>query len=140
MLSCFKTPLPSELIVYSIAPWVLDIFLRFGSIVKLRHCLNQVIEAILIMTDQFPFFQRSAKSLREVSIFKVSNSVLNDHDNLTSKQFSFRPEMSTGIAFAHFSDTVLNNLDKGSLTGAVFWDLTKACGTSEHRLLIQKKT
>ena len=63
---------------------------------------------------------------------------LNDHDILTPKQFGFRPKMSTEVALAHFPDTILNNMDKGSVTGAVFLDLTKAFDTVDHQQLIHK--
>ena len=46
--------------------------------------------------------------------------------------------MSTGVALAHFSDTILDNMDKGSVTGTVFLDLTKAFDTVDHQRLIHK--
>jgi len=51
---------------------------------------------------------------------------LNDHDILTPKQFGFRPKMSTGVALAHFPDTILDNIGKRSVAGAVFLNLIKA--------------
>jgi len=61
---------------------------------------------------------------------------LNDHDILTPKQFGCRPKMSTGVALAHFSDTILNNMDKGSVTGAVFLDLLQARLTLYNSLVL----
>ena len=60
------------------------------------------------------------------------------NDILTPKQFGFCPMKSTSLALAHFSDTVLDNMDKGSVTGAVFLDLAKACDTVDNRRLIHK--
>ena len=63
---------------------------------------------------------------------------LMDNDILTPKQFGFHPKMSTGVALAHFCDTVLDNVDEGSVTGAVFLDLAKAFDTVDHQRLILK--
>lgn len=60
------------------------------------------------------------------------------NDILTPKQFGFRPMKSTSVALAHFSDTVLDNMDKGSVTGSVFLDLAKAFDTVDNRRLILK--
>jgi len=46
--------------------------------------------------------------------------------------------MSTGITLTHFLDTVLDNMDKGLVTGAVFLDLIKAFDTVDHQRLIHK--
>ena len=39
---------------------------------------------------------------------------------------------------AHFTDRVLEKLDNGMLTGAVFLDLSKVFGTVDHSLLLTK--
>ena len=59
---------------------------------------------------------------------------------LTSKQFGVRPKLSTGTALAHFTDNILQNMDAGSFTGAVFLDLSKAFNTVDHPLLLQELT
>ena len=53
---------------------------------------------------------------------------LNDNKIITSKQFGFRPKLST----------ILLNMDSGRLTGAVFLDLSKAFDTVDHNLLLHK--
>ena len=63
---------------------------------------------------------------------------LMDNDILTPKQFAFRPMMSTSVALAHFSDTVLDNMDEGSVKGALFLDLAKAFDTVDDQRLILK--
>ena len=65
---------------------------------------------------------------------------LKNNGILTSKQFGFRPKLSTGTALAHFTDNILQNMDAGSFTGAVFLDLSKAFDTVDHPLLLQKLT
>ena len=63
---------------------------------------------------------------------------LKNNGILTSKQFGFRLKLSTGTALAHFTDNILQNMDAGSFTGAVFLDLSKAFDTVDHPLLLQK--
>ena len=63
---------------------------------------------------------------------------LEDNNILTSKQFGFRPKLSTVTALAHFSDSILQNLDQGKMTGAVFLDLSKAFDTVDHVILLDK--
>ena len=57
---------------------------------------------------------------------------------LTPKQFGFWPKLSTAIAVTYFTDAILDNLDKGSITGAVFLDLSEAFHTINHNRLIKK--
>ena len=63
---------------------------------------------------------------------------LTESNLLTTKQFGFRPKLSTEVALAHFTDRVLEKLDIGMLTGAVFLDLSKAFDTVDHSLLLTK--
>ena len=65
---------------------------------------------------------------------------LTDNGIITSKQFGFRPKLSTGTALAHFTDNILQNMDAGRFTGAVFLDLSKAFDMVDHQLLLQKLT
>ena len=48
---------------------------------------------------------------------------LSANELLTPNQFGFRPKLSTVTALAHFTDNILQSLDKGGFTGAVFLDL-----------------
>jgi len=51
--------------------------------------------------------------------------------------FGFRPTLSNVTALAHFTDNILQNMDTGRFTGAVFLDLSKSFDTVDH-LLLQK--
>ena len=54
------------------------------------------------------------------------------------RQFGFRPKLSTEDALTHFTDLVLENMDKSLVTGAVFLDLSKAFDTVDHLVLFSK--
>lgn len=64
---------------------------------------------------------------------------LNENKIITSKQFGFRPKLSTNIVLTHFTDNVLLNMDSGRLTRAVFLDLSKVLETVDHNLLLHKR-
>ena len=57
---------------------------------------------------------------------------------LSPKQFGFRPKLSMEIALTHFTDAILEQMDKGQLTGAVFLDLSKAFDTVDHTIIFSK--
>ena len=63
---------------------------------------------------------------------------LSENKIITSKQFGFRPKLSTNTALTHFTDNILLNMDSGRLTGAVSLDLSKAFDTVDHNLLLHK--
>ena len=57
---------------------------------------------------------------------------------LTQNQFGFREKLSTAVALAKFTDTILDNMEHGQLTGVAFLDLSKAFDTVNHSRLILK--
>ena len=74
----------------------------------------------------------------EMAVHNQLYYFLNDNKIITSKQFGFRPTLSTTTALTNFTDNVLLNMDSGSLTEAVFLDLSKAFETVDHNLLLHR--
>ena len=73
--------------------------------------------------------------LLEKAVYFQLNKFLAEQNLLTTKQFGFRPKLSTGTALAQFTDTLLDNMDTGCLTGAAFLDITKAFDTISDKIL-----
>ena len=57
---------------------------------------------------------------------------------LTPDQFGFRPGHSTQTCLIEVTDYLLQNMDDGMFTGAVFLDLKKAFDTVHHKMLLKK--
>ena len=65
-------------------------------------------------------------------------SYLEENKLLSQSQFGFRQKRSTPTDLITFTDQILESMDKGYVTGAVFLDLRKAFDTIDHLLLINK--
>ena len=66
-------------------------------------------------------------------------SVYLDRNNIISEnQSGFRPMHSTQTCLLKVSDYLLENMNSGNFTGAVFLDLKKAFDTVHHGRLIRK--
>ena len=74
--------------------------------------------------------------LLEKAIHKQLYDHLHHNNLLTVKQFGFRTKYSTSTALLDFTDTILQNLDDGFLSGVIFLDLQKACDTVDHCILL----
>ena len=57
---------------------------------------------------------------------------------LTTRQFGFRPKTSTTVALANFKDTILKKTEAGEVTGATFFDLSKAFDAVDPSILLSK--
>ena len=71
----------------------------------------------------------------ERSVHVQLRSYLEKNKLLSQSQFGFRQKHSTSTALITFTDQILESMDKGYVTGAVFLDLRKAF---DHLLLINK--
>lgn len=74
----------------------------------------------------------------ERAVHQQLYTFLSDSKLLTPNQFGFHPKLSTVTASAHFADNILQSLDNGCFTGAVFLDLFKAFHTVDRTLLVKK--
>ena len=62
----------------------------------------------------------TVSKILERAVHQQLYGYLTESNLLTTKQFGFRPKLSTEVALAHFTDRVLEKLDNGMLTDAVF--------------------
>ena len=58
----------------------------------------------------------------------------------SSLQSGFRPLHSSSTCHTHVTNTLLENIDKGLLTGLIFLDLSKAFDTLNHSIMLDKLT
>ena len=80
------------------------------------------------------------------AIMKVFERLIHDQlydylqvsDIMSHDQSGFRPGHSTQTCLLDVSDYLLQNIDEGMYTGAIFLDLKKAFDTVHHRTLISK--
>ena len=83
----------------------------------------------------FPTISKILEKAVHVQLY----AYLKNNEIITSKQFGFRPKLSTGTALAHFTDNILQNMDAGFFVDAVFLDLSKAFDTVDHKTLATTK-
>ena len=66
---------------------------------------------------------------------------LKTNELLSPNQFGLREKLSTAVALARFTDTILDNMDDGQLTRVAFLDLSKAFDTvNQSRLILKLKS
>ena len=58
----------------------------------------------------------------ERAVHRMVYSYLQEHRLLSPLQSGFRPRHSTSTCLAHVTNTLLENIDKGLLTGLIFLD------------------
>ena len=74
----------------------------------------------------------------ERAVFEQFYSYLSSNNLLSTKQFGFKPRLSTTVALAEFCDNILTGMENGKVTGAAFLDMAKAFDTVDHPILHSK--
>ena len=116
------------------------LFHRFGNVTRWLLYSKEVIVPTLTITGQSQYSQPLISKILERVVqqqlyeFLSANKLLTPNQN----QFGFLGILSTATALAHFTDNILQRLDKGGFTGAVFLDLSKAFDTVVYVLLVEK--
>ena len=72
----------------------------------------------------------------ERAVHRMVYSYFQKHRLLSPLQSGFRPLHSTSTCHTH----VLENIDKGLLTGLIFLDLSKTFDTLDHNIILDKLT
>ena len=73
-------------------------------------------------------------------VHRMVYSYFQKHRLLSLLQSGFHPLHSTSTCLTHVTNTVLENIDKGLLTGLIFLDLSKAFHTLDHSIILDKLT
>ena len=76
----------------------------------------------------------------ERAVHKQFYEFLQVNNLLFKDQFGFRNKMSTNSAPLQFTDSLLESMDEGHVTGVVYLDLKKAFDTVDNSLLLLKLT
>ena len=74
----------------------------------------------------------------EKIVHKQLMNFLEENKLLSTRQFGFRPQMSTDLAATLLLDDIRKSVDKGQLVGALFVDLSRAFDTISHSNLLTK--
>ena len=71
-------------------------------------------------------------------MYTTNYAYLCSRNILSDAQSGFRTNYSTTTSLLDVQDYILNNMDKGFVTGAIFLDLKKTFDTVDHEILINK--
>lgn len=74
----------------------------------------------------------------ERAIHEMTYTYLLENNLLSTCQSGFRPLHSTTTSLIVITNQVLQNIDKGLLTGMTFLDLSKAFDTLDHSIMLKK--
>ena len=100
-------------------------------------CLKLVINQYFPITDLFLFYLPFLKSWKKI-VYNRLISFLSKHKTLSYNQFGFRKHHSTEYVLALLYDKISSAVDNNEVTGGIFIDLSKACDTVNHQILLDK--
>ena len=79
-----------------------------------------------------------ASKILERIVQKQLNDYLEATNQLSPHQLGFRKHHSMQDSVIFFADHIRKGIDFGSLTGAMFINMSEACDTVNHTLLLNK--
>ena len=74
----------------------------------------------------------------ERAVHTIIYAYLQEYNLLSTYQSGYRPLHSTSTCLIDVTNRLLQNIDKGQLTGMVFLDLSKAFDTIDHDVVLNK--
>ena len=89
----------------------------------------------LAVTAQFRYCHRYRKYLKRLLLI---NDYLSLHGLLFDSQYRFRKHYSTELAALELTNRIRHEIDQKKVPFAVFLDLSKACDTLNHDILLTK--
>ena len=80
----------------------------------------------------------TASKILERAVCSQFYAHLENEKLLFVRQFGFHQSMSMSHALSEFCDSLLNNMDRGNVSGVIYFDLKKAFDTVNHAILLKK--
>lgn len=113
---------------------------KFPSILKIAEIIPiPKCSSTSTITNYRPISLLSPLSkIFEKLVYERLLKYLDKNNILTESQFGFRRGSSANLAIAELHERLLDSVDNGEYTCAIFLDLAKAFDTVDHKILLQK--